>query len=171
MLLHARLKFLLNYDPETGLWTWINDPGRKPQLVGKEAGHLASLDNSRRIMIDRVMYRSSRLAWFYMTGEWPTEEIDHKDRDSSNDEWDNLRLASSHDNKCNTKLNLRNTSGVRGVSWHATRQKWRAEVDRVHLGLFDTKEEAASVRDAYAAKWHGDFAQLNPVQKENHSDP
>ncbi len=170
MLLHARLKHILNYDPITGTWTWINDPGRKPQLIGKEAGHLAWQDGTRRIMIDRVMYRSSRLAWFYMTKEWPKEEIDHIDRSPSNDRWVNLREASSSENKCNTALSSRNTSGFRGVSWHELSQKWRAQVDRVHLGLFDTKEEAAAARDAFAAKLHGDFVQLNSVQMENYSD-
>lgn len=170
MLTHARLKHLLKYDPDTGVWIWINAPFRKPQLVGTEAGHLSWKDGSRRIMIDRTMYRSSRLAWFYMTGEWPKEEIDHEDRDPSNDKWENLREATSAENKANTKLSSRNTSGYRGVSWHDLRQKWRAQVDRVHLGLFDTAEEAAAARDAFAAKLHGDFVQLNSVHKENHSD-
>lgn len=164
MLTTERLKQLLNYNPETGGWTWISSPTRKPQLLDKEAGHLAASDGCRRIMIDRVMYRASRLAWFYMKNEWPKEEIDHEDRDPSNDCWNNLREASSADNKCNTNLSSRNTSGFRGVSWLASRNKWRAEISGLHLGLYDSIEEAVAARDSVAIKLHGKFASLNTTE-------
>lgn len=161
MLELAELKRILRYDPETGSWIWIVAPFRRPSLLGQEAGHTSWQDGTRRIMIRRKMYRSARLAWFYMTGAWPVDEIDHINRNASDDRWINLREATRSDNMHNTRLHGCNTSGVRGVNWLVAKGKWRAEIDGMHIGLFDTIEEASTARDSVAIRLHGEFASLN----------
>ena len=121
------------------------------------------------IGIDGVKYRASNLAWLYMTGEWPTTGIDHKDQDSTNDRWENLRLADQTQNNANARLRVDNTSGSRGVSWKQDKQKWKAYVNlngrQIHCGYFDTIEEAKAARDAKASLLHGEFARFDNLSQ------
>jgi HNH endonuclease len=108
------LKQILHYDPETDRWTWLKASPRHQYLIGQEAGSLND-KGYHVIKIDGKRYYSSRLAWLYMTGEWPTETIDHKDRDPSNGRWDNLRPANLSEQKCNQNIRTDNTSGHKGI--------------------------------------------------------
>ena len=105
MITATRLREILHYDPETGVWTWIDPPKHNSRLTGQVAGNVRS-DGYRLIRIRSVAYYSSRLACLYMTGEWPKEEMDHIDRNPSNDQWSNLREATSSDNKYNQTRHL-----------------------------------------------------------------
>jgi hypothetical protein len=96
-----------------------------------------------------------------MTGQWPSQEIDHIDRDPSNNCWNNLREASSSDNKCNSQISSKNTSGYRGVGWLSFIGKWRVDVNGIYLGRFDDLEEAIAARDSFAQELQGDFVTLN----------
>jgi hypothetical protein len=83
VLTAARLREVLSYDPETGIWTWL-----KPKAQQVKPGSVAGTMHRtgyRLITIDYKQYRSSRLAHFYMLGEWPCGEMDHKDHNRSND--------------------------------------------------------------------------------------
>jgi hypothetical protein len=160
MLTQQRLRHLLKYNPEMGEWTWLNPPNHNTRLRGMPAGNTRS-DGYLKIKINGVAYYSSRLAWFYMTGNWPSEEIDHIDRDPSNDRWNNLRLASSSDNKCNSSLNTRNTSGYRGIGWLPGASKWQVHVNGVYLGRYDNADEAIEVRDSFAKEAQREFVTLN----------
>lgn len=77
-------------------------------------------------------------------------EIDHINRDKVDNRRNNLRIVSHGDNMSNLPLASNNTSGVRGVDWDANRSKWRAQIQKsgknMHLGRFDTIEEALSAR-------------------------
>jgi len=100
-----RLYDELHYNPETGLWTWkINKkgPGAKK---GNQAGTVASINGVRRrfIKFEQEQYFAYRLAWFYMTQEWPTE-IDHINRNSLDDSWHNLREVTHAENIANSSL-------------------------------------------------------------------
>lgn len=160
----ARLYEVLDYDPITGAFRWIRrQPAGRPSQGGI-AGTLTSR-GYREIFIDRKKYRASRLAWFYMTGNWPDEEIDHKNRVKDDDRWENLRGATSSQNKANTALTSRNTSGVKGVSWYRDPRwnygSWTACIRRngktVHLGYFDTIEEAGTAYAKAAKEIYGEF--------------
>lgn len=105
MITGTQLEHMLHYDPETGLWTWINPPAHNSKLKGQVAGTVRS-DGYRTIRIARVAYYASRLACLWMTGKWPAEEMDHRDRDPSNDRWENLREADSSLNKWNQERHL-----------------------------------------------------------------
>jgi hypothetical protein len=159
MLSREQLKRLLHYDPDTGIWMWLDSP--RPGWAWRYAGwvdHYGYL----RVKIGRRVYICARLAFLYMTGSMP-EEVDHIDRDPRNDRWNNLRAADRSGNNQNRAKRPDNKSGAIGVFWNKQRRKWTAQVGRVYLGLFDSIEEATLVRDRYARDWHGPFAQLNIV--------
>jgi hypothetical protein len=97
-----------------------------------------------------------------MTGQWPKREIDHRNRVRDDNAWDNLREATSRQNKINSALKRSNRSGFRGVCFDNGRQKWRADIrdkgKRRTLGFYDAPELAAAAYAAAALKMHGPFA-------------
>lgn len=144
----ARLRNLFNYDQATGLFI------RKIRVAqafkpGQIAGNLR-LDGYIAIKIDGKSYFAQRLAWLWMTGAWPDDEVDHVDRDRSNNRWLNLRPATAKQNNENASLRKDNRSGFTGVTWCAKTNKWRARIrhhDRQHcLGFFETVEQAHAAR-------------------------
>lgn len=160
MLDQVRLRRMLSYDPDSGIWTWVWCPPPNQRYTGTVAGNVRR-DGYVSIRIAGQLYYSHRLAWFYMTGKWPAVEIDHEDRSPLNNRWSNLREASSSDNKCNSQTSSRNTSGYRGVGWMPTVGKWQVHVNSIYLGRYDDLEEAIMVRDSYAEEIQGEFVSLN----------
>lgn len=153
----------LHYNPETGEWTWLISQSNVIQ-AGTHAGCITDR-GYLRIRFKGNSYYSARLAWFYMTGEWPKEQIDHANRDRLDDRWNNLREATWSDNMANRKLQGNNTSGFKGVSWDKVTNKWDVRVNRFHIGYYDSLEEAVAVRDATASNLQGEFAALNSDQE------
>lgn len=145
------LKKRLHYDPESGLWTRFNRPGR----VGTV--HLGYIF----IHICGEKYSAHRLAWFYMTGEWPSNDIDHRDTNRSNNRWINLRLATKSQNGANRHPQRNNHSGIKGVRQMRS-GRWEARIrinDKpTYLGRYDTAEEAKTAYLKVALKHFGDFA-------------
>lgn len=165
MLTQARLKELLKYDPDAGQWTWLVTRG------GAKAGSIVSHREGSgyiQFTIDRKNYRSCRLAWLYMTGEWPNGFIDHIDRVRTNDRWNNLRLATRSQNKANSAAYANNSVGFKGVSLvRSCRSK--PYVARIgvngkskHLGLFSTPEEANAAYTKAAKTYFGEYAYGGP---------
>jgi hypothetical protein len=163
MLTQKRLKELLRYSPETGLFYWLVD--RFPRHAGDVAGHHGRY-NYVRISIDDRSYRAHRLAFMWMLGRWPTQFVDHIDMNKKNNKWSNLREASKSQNQANISMIKANTSGLKGVSRYRAGDSygkpWQAGIckdgKRKSLGHFATKEEAhAAYRDA-AEKAFGKFA-------------
>jgi hypothetical protein len=116
------------------------------------------------IKIDGHAYKAHRLAWFYMTGVWPAEDVEHKDRNKSNNRWKNLRLSDDSKNQANTSRRSDNTSGFKSVHFRKDSGKYRARLQvrgkRLALGCFDTAE-AAHAAYIVAAKQHfGEFARV-----------
>lgn len=142
ILTAARLREVLNYDPETGQFTWLISTGNAK--IGKAAGNQQRLrpHYSRiRIRVDGVEYKANRLAWLYMTGEWPAGQVDHSDTNPMNNHWENLRIATPAENQWNVGIRRNNTTGFAGVYYDKRRKKYRAEL-HIHLGRFDTPEAA-----------------------------
>jgi hypothetical protein len=156
----ARLKQVLHYNPKTGEFRWrIRLGARTP--VGSVAGSKHGVaKNYTQIGIDGQRYQAHRLAWLYVTGRWPVDEIDHK-RGYSN-RFSNLREATHEQNGRNRKRNTNNTSGFKGVLWYPRHRKWNAFIGvggkRVNLGYFDSKRAAAQARRRAAREHHGDYA-------------
>lgn len=165
-----RLRALIDYNSETGSMVWkISANPRNP--VGAEAGTIAKT-GYRIVCIDYKQYLAHRLAWFYVHGCWPTE-LDHIDRDRSNNKIANLRIATRSQNNMNTKRRSDNKSGVTGVTWHKGSQKWRATIydhgKQKQIGMFATIEEAAKAYQEAANQMHGEFAE-NRTQVNEPSD-
>jgi len=153
----AYLKERLHYDPTTGVFTWRACADRTKQWnskhAGKRAGSVRPGEASykrRCISIDRVVRPESRLAWLYMTGEWPEHTIDHINHDALDNRWSNLRDVEQIDNMHNQTNRKSNTSGVLGVGWVKKRGAWQARIGvlggRVYGGCFKTFEEAVAKR-------------------------
>lgn len=157
MITQEYLKSVLNYDPQTGIWTWaITKSRRMPK--GKRAGTIRSKDGREVIKLDGVDYLAYRLAWLYMTGEWPKDQIDHINVDKSDSRFGNLRQATRSQNHANKPSPRKN--GLKGTQQRGRRWSARIKVNQrvIHLGSFDTQEAA---HDAYctAARLHfGEYA-------------
>lgn len=162
MLTQTRLRELLGYDPLTGELQWRYS--HRGRVAGALAGTICTF-GYRVIRIDNELFRSARLVWLYMTGQWPDNDIDHVNGKPSDDRWENLRDATKSENMRNTKMRINNTSGARGVSWNKRLSKWHARVNvnktLYHCGYFDSFEAAVLARDAKAKTLHGAFARLN----------
>lgn len=161
LVTHARVLELLNYDSDTGRFTWRVDR-RGGKRAGDRAGSIDRQTGYLQIRIDKRLYYGHRLAWFYVTGNWPTKEIDHRDGFGSGDRFKNLREASHQKNLHNQARRSNNTSGATGVHWQRNMAKWFAYVTedgrRKSLGYFESKEDAIRARAAAAACVYGEFA-------------
>lgn len=158
-----RLRAVLKYEPDTGNLVWLVTTHGRGGLI--PAGSIAGLVSKGRryIGIDGRCYAAHRLAWFYMTGEWPVE-IDHKDCDPLNNRWSNLRLATRSQNNANMLRQKRNTSGYKGVDWDKSRQQWRSQISvngkRIMIGRFNDITTAAAAYRAAAEQHFGEFARI-----------
>lgn len=103
-----------------------------------------------------------RLAWLMHYGSWPQGEIDHINGDRQDNRISNLRVCTHQQNNHNQPLRKTNTSGVKGVYWHAKQRKWRGQVClnyKMHLTQgFDEIANAESAVIELRNKLHGDFA-------------
>ena len=161
MITHAELLSWLHYDPETGVWCWLKKPTRgwrrheNPCAVCRTHGYNIICVQGRR-------YRANRLAWLYMTGEWPAGQVDHENRNRADDRWGNLRDATHAQNQMNSKTPKNNTSGIKGVSWHKATRSWRASISvdgrTRHLGHSRCRAEAACLYAIAANTYFGEFA-------------
>jgi hypothetical protein len=138
-----RLKEVIAYDPDTGVFTWRVSRGTRAK--GSAAGSL-SARMQHSIMIDGVNYYANRLAWLYVTGEWPADEIDHKNCVGNDNRFDNLREANGSQNKRNVRLRRDNRAGFKGVHFDTRDRRWIAQIRQDglqrRLGYFATAEEA-----------------------------
>ena len=160
-LTHKRLTEVMDYNPDDGLFRWA--VVRKKCTKGTVAGSTRA-DGYVTIRIDYKRYYAHRLAWFYMTKEWPQKIVDHKDMNPTNNKFENLRLATPTQSVQNRGVQRNNLSSLKGVK-RTKDGKFYAmiNVDKKarYLGSFDDKELA---HDAYvrAAKKHfGEFARAN----------
>jgi len=171
---------LLSYDAETGKLYWKPRPvemfsdGRhtaahscakwNAKHAGKEAFTSASGGRPEGRIFGRG-FRAHRVIWAIVTGEWPKEEIDHKDRNPLNNRFDNLRPCTHRQNLMNQSSTAGSTSAFIGVSFSRSRKKWIAQISpsrrRIYLGRFDREEDAAMAYDAAARQHFGEFANLN----------
>lgn len=154
---HERLKEVLLYDPETGIFT-RRVKRRKWGIDTRVGTPLNSMYWA--INVDRKLYLAHRLAWFYVYGEWPPKDIDHINRDRQDNRLANLRLAVRSQNNFNAKRAIGRT-GFRGVYYDSRRKKYTVRpwiyCERRSLGSYDTAEEAHAVYMAVVKERHGEF--------------
>jgi len=162
-----RLRELMTYDPDTGLFRWKAAGGRGPTShhSGDIVGFVSKDQGYWRAWVDGRLYCGMhRLASLYMTGKWPPKDsIDHHDLDGSNNRWSNLREATKSQNSANRRSN--NSSGLKGISWDPKRRRWCARITvrgrTMHLGWFPCKIAAHLAYVVAADKYFGEFARTS----------
>lgn len=154
-----KLKKLVHYDPETGEFTWLVDRGRAKAGTKAKRGRSPYIE----LRIEGKLYLGHRLAWFYMTGEWPPR-VDHEDTNKRNNCWSNLREATHQQNLCNRGRNKNNTTGYKGV-YLLEPGKYKASIKEngksKHIGIFDSPVAAHQAYSAAALRLHGEFARVS----------
>lgn len=143
----ARVREVLDYDPATGVFRW-----KVKSAIRIKVGDLAGAINKhgyRYIKVDTKCLKANRLAWLYVTGEWPCHFVDHINGIKSDDKFSNLRDVRHAENIQNErKARANSKSGVLGVTrHHRSGGQWRADIGvsgkNVYLGPFKTIEEAS----------------------------
>ena len=159
-LTQERVRELLDYDPCTGIFTWKKARGRGRIKFGSVAGSYNSL-GYRYIKIEGVFYGEHRLAWLWWYGYAPGGNIDHINRNPSDNRIENLRHVSQQCNMRNRRISKRNKTGVSGVSWDKMSKKWRSSI-RVngkehYIGCFIDFDDAVCARLSVeqCLGWHG----------------
>jgi len=145
MLTQERLKELLSYNSETGIFINLTQRARCVKK-GCATGNKYS-NGYIYIELDSCRYLAHRLAWLYIYGSFPEKYIDHINGNKCDNRVANLRLATEQENQHNQSCpQTNNKSGFRGVSWHKWGQKWIAQISlngkTKYIGLFNTAEEA-----------------------------
>lgn len=141
---HEDLLKYAHYDPDTGVFTRLKSAGNRAS--GTTIGS-RSLKGYLTAMVMAEYVKVHRLAWFYMTGAWPTKEIDHINGVKDDNRFANLRDVSTSENCLNQHGPRRNNrSGFQGVSRIKKTGRFRARCTcggvEHHLGVFATAEEA-----------------------------
>jgi hypothetical protein len=141
VLTAERLRSLMEYSPESGVFTW---------LKGKRAGHEATSRHGCGYLTARVdgrAYLLHRLAWLYVHGRWPNDQIDHINGDRSDNRLSNLRECTNAENCQNVRAHC-DGSGFIGAAFDKRRGRWQAGIGingrRRFLGYFDTPEQASA---------------------------
>jgi len=149
------LKNILDYNPETGDFTWLITPGKRIK-AGCIAGSVNGL-GYLIIKINNKNYKAHRLAMLYMTGKWPKDQADHINHIKNDNRIVNLREATDEENSKNAPKRKDNTSGITGVLWHSRDKVWQAQIavtgKRKHLGYFDDKFESICARKSAENKY------------------
>lgn len=147
-LTQNRLKELLHYNPETGIFTWKVSPTNRVE-PGDVAGCIRK-DGYVYIQLYGKKYGAHILAWLYMEGYFVENEIDHENRIKDDNRWDNLRHVSRSCNMRNRSIQSNNTSGVAGVSWCSRNKKWVSQIrinsKQKNLGRYEDFDEAVCLR-------------------------
>jgi len=146
MISQHDLRKHLSYNCDSGEFFWIYSSCNQVKQ-GSLAGH-AHVTGYIYIQVNGERYRAHRLAWLYMHGKFPENNIDHKNGNPADNRICNLREATFSENSMNTKLRSDNSSGIKGVSWNKAKSKWNARITvrgrRRCLGYFDDIQDAAT---------------------------
>lgn len=146
MITQQRLKELLHYDPETGIFTWAKT--RRNVKIGARAGSERGSSGYRVISVFDHAYYEHRLAWLWMIGDWPAGQVDHKNMIRTDNRWENLRDVTQSVNQQNKqRATVRSSIGLLGASPPRNgRKRFKSTIQvnkkSIHLGYHDTPEQA-----------------------------
>ena len=149
----ARLREVLHYDPETGELTRLSNNKRASVAAG-------GVNKTRyaEASVDGHKHRVHRLVWLYMTGAWPTGQIDHINRDRLDNRWANLRDVSPKGNIENQARKARTDTGLRGIRKRSIDRSYCVDITQnrrlLSLGTFDDLEMAKAARRAAELSLH-----------------
>lgn len=160
------LRECLRYESESGKLYWLERPLRhfsnrrvfgwwNSTYAGTKAFTAQTKGKQIFGSVDNEHYLAHRVIWKLVTGKEPPAIIDHRDRNSLNNRWENLRAATKSQNNINSTVK-------REVWFDKARNKWQAHIKkngkRIHLGRYDSEREALLVRKIAAQKYFGEFA-------------
>lgn len=157
MITQEKLKEFLVYNEDDGVFI------RKKSSGNVKRGSLAGSVTSHGYLAIRVggnLYKAHRLAWLYVYGYFPENQIDHMNRNRVDNRICNLREVSRSCNIRNSRKRVDNKSGVKGVSWHKASDGWVSQIvlngRKIHLGTFNDLTEAVAHRLAFeqCIDWH-----------------
>lgn len=158
MITQQKLKELVNYDKNTGIFTWKKRTSNRVK-VGDVIGNLHNCGYIE-MRVDKTRILAHRLAWLYTYGYIP-QIIDHIDGNKQNNKICNLREATHKTNAYNSKIRSDNKSGVRCVSWDKTRNSWeiRLKIDGKlkHYGNYKYLDDAKEAADKIRMLHHKEF--------------
>ena len=141
----ALLHQVYDYNPLTGVLTYKRDFSRRH----KGTDPTSTTSNGYLVLTMDKTYLAHRIIWLMQTGSFP-EFVDHENHTRNDNRWDNLHRIDRQGNAQNKSVNSNNTSGFMGVSFMGSKGKFRANITvnrkQIHLGLFDTAEQANTAR-------------------------
>jgi hypothetical protein len=153
MLTQEHLKVVMTYNPDTG-HIYNNLRPNKALKAINSCGYIT-------VRVFSKSYVAHRLAFLYMTGEFPAGEVDHINGLRSDNRWCNLRLASKSDNLCNAKAHSSNKLGIKGIHFNKLERKYKTQVRKqgykTITGTFETLEEAIAFVQESRIKLHKEF--------------
>jgi hypothetical protein len=159
MITQQQLKDVLNYDSNTGLFTWAKAIGTRIK-IGNIAGTKSNRDGRIYIKINSIRYTSYRLAWLYVYGYWPTKYIDHINGIVDDNRICNLREATHSENLQNQSMIKKNG---KLIGCFKDGNTWRAQITKdkkqYNLGNFNTELEAHQAYCDAKIKLHN----FNPI--------
>ncbi len=155
LITQERLKNLLNYNPDTGVFT------RRIKFRHLSAESIVGCVGTGGYLqcsLDSRMYKLHRLAWLYVYGKWPADQIDHINHIPTDNRICNLREVSCAENHHNRARRTKSSSGYLGVNWHKRDKCWQAHIEingkRHHLGYYANLDEAIAVRKYAELTYH-----------------
>lgn len=156
-----RLREVLDYDPNSGLFRWIQPPRVHPRINGYVAGGCST--GYVLIKIDGKKYKAHRLAWLYVHDEWPPGDIEHINGSPLDNRIANLRVATNPQNQANRARDRGKDlpKGVRHIASGKFAARIRINGESKYLGTFLTPEEAESAYLCAAKTYYGDFARAS----------
>lgn len=167
MITIDRLREVLDYNPDTGVFTWKDRADISVQWRGKHVGTRAGTvarNGYREINITGRRYMAHRLVWFYQHGAWPKADIDHINLVRDDNRIENLRQATRAENIRNRGPQKDNALGIKGVSWDKKYQKFTAKITSdgksYFLGYFADIQPAIEAYQSAAVRLHKEFARV-----------
>jgi hypothetical protein len=147
-LTQEQLKRILDYNPETGIFIHKLSPNGRIKK-----GHIAGTsgkDTYVKIKINFTLFLAHRLAWLYIHGYFPENDIDHVNRIKNDNRIINLREASRSCNIRNASIRSDNKTGITGIYYDSKHNRWVAGItingNSQYIGRFKTLAEAAYAR-------------------------
>jgi hypothetical protein len=158
----ALLQSLLNYDPETGIFTYKHTLIKKTRVYHYAGDLVDTIRNGYFcVSIAKTSYYLHRLAYLYMTGSMPNDCVDHIDGNTQNNKWNNLRETTKKLNPKNRAGDCDSLTKVKGVYFNKKLGRYTSQImsdgKSHYLGAYDTVDEAKAAYDAKAKELHGEY--------------
>lgn len=113
-----------------------------------------------KVQINGKQYHEHRIIYFLYYGNWP-QAIDHVNQIKHDNRIENLRACTITQNTWNSKKSIKNTSGIKGVCWDKTTNKWKVQIwkngIKYHIGVYSKIEDAKTAIEEVRLKMHGEF--------------